>query len=394
GARNFFAQHPILRATRRLRSGCCEKVRPWKAVLTQPRSRRIHCSNCTVAQRSWIAQSNFVVLDQLFVVVGSEQRIHFVRIGKLDDEQPAVAECIFVDGFRFVGEPFIHFHDFATDRRIHIRRRLHRLDHRATRTGFDLVADLGQFDVDQVTQQALGMIGNADTCTPVFLDPHPFVRLLEFEVTGNLAHDTCPWLFGRPVILAMSTGPEKDASANRGDRAANQMPSQAWPSLTKGYFTARSGSSRPRMSTRRLSRAPAGTRAKAMALPSVGEKMPDRISPSPLPVTTRWPWRSTPLSSSTTPISSRGTPDTFCFSSAARPMKSRPSSSDTVQARPASHGVTSSSMSWPYRFIPASSRSVSRAPKPAGCTPAAASAFHNATACSSGTMISKPSSPV
>src|SRR6185312_3057009 len=318
----FFAQCPILRGTR-------------------PSTRRLRCA------RRRPDASMLVVLDQFLVVVGTEQCIHFVRIGKLDDEQPAVAERIFIDGFRFVGEAFVDLDHLAADRCVHIRRRLHRLDHGATCARLDLVADLGQFDIDQVAQQALGVIGNADARAPAFLDPHPFMRFLEFEVTGNLAHDTCPWLFGRPVILATSTGPENDASTNHGNGAAGQMPSHGWPSRTKGYFTTRSGNSRPRMSTRRPSRAPAGTRAKAMALPSVGEKMPERISPSPAPVTTRWPWRSTPLSSSTTPISSRGTPPAFCLSSAARPTKSRPSSSDTVHASPASQGVTSSSMSWP-----------------------------------------------
>ena len=55
-------------------------------------------------------------------------------------------------------------------------------------------------------------------------------------------------------------------------------------------------------------------------------------------VSTFWPWRSTPFSSITRPIIWRGTPAAFCASSAARPMKSRPSSSATVQARPASYG--------------------------------------------------------
>src|SRR6185437_3365695 len=294
--------------------------------------------------------SMLVVLDQFRIIVRTEQRIHFVRIGELDHEQPAIAERVLVDGFRFVGEPFVHLDHFTADRRIDIRRGLHRLDHRATSAGFDLVTHLGQLDIDEVAQQTLGVIGNADTRAPVFLDPHPFVRLLEFEVTGNLAHDTCPSLVGRPMILPTSADPEKDGESNCRNCAGAWIPSQGWPSLTNGYFTVRSGSSRPRMSARRSSRAPAGTRANAMALPSVGEKMPERISPSPLPVTTRWPCRSTPLSSITTPISSRGTPSDFCFPSAVRPIKSRPSSSDTVQARPASHGVVSSSMSWPYRF--------------------------------------------
>ena len=46
------------------------------------------------------------------------------------------------------------------------------------------------------------------------------------------------------------------------------------------------------------------------------------------------------------PTSLRGTPDSFCLTSASRPTKS-PLGSFTIQARPASRGVTVSSMSLP-----------------------------------------------
>ena len=68
----------------------------------------------------------------------------------------------------------------------------------------------------------------------------------------------------------------------------------------------------------------------------------------------------------------------------ARPMKSRSSFIATVQPRPASRGVTDSSMSWPYRLIPASSRKVSRAPRPHGATPALSRSRHSSTACTAG----------
>ncbi|KAG0758190.1 hypothetical protein G6F22_019723 [Rhizopus arrhizus] len=73
-----------------------------------------------------------------------------------------------------------------------------------------------------------------------------------------------------------------------------------------------------------------------MPLARLGEKVPDRISPWPLAVVTAWPWRSTPFSSITRPIIWRAVPAAFCASSTSRPMKSRPSSSDTVQASAAS----------------------------------------------------------
>ena len=43
------------------------------------------------------------------------------------------------------------------------------------------------------------------------------------------------------------------------------MPSIGLPSLTKGNFTARTGISLPRMSTRTAPGSPAGTRANAIA---------------------------------------------------------------------------------------------------------------------------------
>jgi hypothetical protein len=43
------------------------------------------------------------------------------------------------------------------------------------------------------------------------------------------------------------------------------------------------------MSTCTSPGSPAGMRANAIALPSVGENVPERISPSPFAVTTRWP---------------------------------------------------------------------------------------------------------
>ncbi len=141
---------------------------------------------------------------------------------------------------------------------------------------------------------------------------------------------------------------------------------------------------RPRPSARAPGRSPAAC---------VGLKVPLVISPSrPEAAITFWCARSTP------PFSRRIRPTNCAFwplaCRAALPMKSRSETRSMVQARPASSGLTVSSMSWPYRFMPASRRSVSRAPRPAGLTPAATSAFHSASACVAGTPISKPSSPV
>ena len=148
----------------------------------------------------------------------------------------------------------------------------------------------------------------------------------------------------RERMLGLLSGADAAVAGKLGKFAAAELPGTRFGDL----FVARTGTSRPRMSTRTpCDTSPAGTRAKAIALPSVGEKVPDRISPSPLAVSTFWPWRSTPFSSITRPIIWRASPAAFCASSTGRPMKSRPSSRLTVHASAASNGLTASSMSWP-----------------------------------------------
>mmetsp|Transcript_38782 Transcript_38782/g.97036 ORF Transcript_38782/g.97036 Transcript_38782/m.97036 type:complete len:227 (-) Transcript_38782:444-1124(-) len=67
----------------------------------------------------------------------------------------------------------------------------------------------------------------------------------------------------------------------------------------------------------------------------------------------------------------------------------------TVQTSAASTGVVSSSASWPYRHRPASRRNESLAPSAAGWTASLLkSVLASLTACSLGTEISNPSSPV
>lgn len=54
--------------------------------------------------------------------------------------------------------------------------------------GFDAIADMGQLDIDQIAELALGVIGNADAHLIGVLDAHPFVGFQEFQITGYLAH--------------------------------------------------------------------------------------------------------------------------------------------------------------------------------------------------------------
>jgi hypothetical protein len=65
---------------------------------------------------------------------------------------------------------------------------LDRLDHGAGVAGFDAVADVGQFDVDQIAKQALGVIGDADGDFAVAFDAGPLVGLQELQIAGNFTH--------------------------------------------------------------------------------------------------------------------------------------------------------------------------------------------------------------
>src|SRR5690606_29660914 len=210
---------------------------------------------------------------------------------------------------------------------------LDRLHHGAGIAGIDAVAHRRQFDVDQVAKQALGVVGNADGDLAVAFDAGPLVGLHEPQVARDLAHAglRISRVGGRVALVYPKPG-----GATAGGRPP-VLVQAGLPSRTKGNFTTRTGTSRPRMSTLTpADSSPAGTRANAIALPSVGEKVPERISPAPCAVRTAWPWRSTPFSSITSPMSWRGAPSRRCASSTSRPTKSRSGSSETVQPSAAS----------------------------------------------------------
>ena len=167
------------------------------------------------------------------------------------------------------------------------------------------------------------------------------------------------------------------------------------PFLTNGGLTILAETILFRISISHNPSEPFGTLANAMALPMVGENVPDVTSPSPLLVTTFWWSRITPLPSNTKPTMVLLAPLSFNASNASRPTKRLSSSvRSTVQVSAASSGETSSFISEPYKLIPASSLNVSRAPKPQGLTPTSMSIFQVNSADFSGSIISKPSSPV
>jgi hypothetical protein len=139
-----------------------------------------------------LATSVVVVLGQLFVVVRVEQLIEFRAIAWLDQENPAFAERILVDGFGLVVEQFVDGDDLAGNRRLDVRGGLHRLHHRGAGARLHGRADFRQLDVYQVAELGLRMVGDAHPDQAVVFDAGPLVGLEEFQIARNLAHDQGP----------------------------------------------------------------------------------------------------------------------------------------------------------------------------------------------------------
>src|SRR5882762_1773586 len=174
--------------------------------------------------------------------------------------QPTLAVGVRVDGFRLVFELGIPRDHLAGERRIDVRRRLDRLDHRARLARLHGTPGLGHLDEHQVPERVLGVIGNADLHRTVGEGPHPFVGAGVLKIGGNGAHD----------------GPF--------DQLTSDLPKR-----TNGSFTTRAFRSLPRTSTCTAAPVPAGIRANAMERSSVGENVPLVISPSPPPgMNTLW----------------------------------------------------------------------------------------------------------
>ena len=54
--------------------------------------------------------------------------------------------------------------------------------------GGDGVAHAGQLDIDEVAEQALGVVGNADGDLAVVFDAGPLMGFEELQVAGDFAH--------------------------------------------------------------------------------------------------------------------------------------------------------------------------------------------------------------
>ena len=113
------------------------------------------------------------------VRVRIQQLVELIGVGQFDHVHPAVAVGIFVDGFRLVRQRRVDLDDGAADRAVDVGGGLHRLDDRDLLVGLGGRADFGQLDVDQVTQQALGVVGNTDGDAAIAFDTGPLMGLLQ-----------------------------------------------------------------------------------------------------------------------------------------------------------------------------------------------------------------------
>jgi hypothetical protein len=128
------------------------------------------------------------VFDQFGVGVSVEQLIQLGAVACLHEKDPAVAIGVFVNGFGLVVEGFVDLDNFAGNRGLNVRSGLDRFDHSRTVTGFHCRTDLGKFNVNQVAELALRVVGDANTDQAVLFDTGPLVGLEEFQIAGNLAH--------------------------------------------------------------------------------------------------------------------------------------------------------------------------------------------------------------
>jgi hypothetical protein len=129
--------------------------------------------------------------DALFVRGSVEELGELVGLARGDDQHPAVVVTGVVDEFRALVDRGIYIEHIAGDRCVDIPDCLDGLDHAEARAAFDLAADLGEFDEDDVSELPLGEISHADRDL-VRVAAHPFVfrgvsQLLRNRVVGQLA---------------------------------------------------------------------------------------------------------------------------------------------------------------------------------------------------------------
>jgi hypothetical protein len=126
-----------------------------------------------------------------FAAIAASRLVHhpveLFGIGEPHLDEPALAHRVGIDLGRIGDDVAIDRDDLARNRRVDLARGLRRFDDRRLLALFDSPAELGQFDIDDIAQLRLRVIGDADH-GDVALLPHPFMVFRE----ANRAHAEAP----------------------------------------------------------------------------------------------------------------------------------------------------------------------------------------------------------
>ena len=117
--------------------------------------------------------------DALLVRRGVHQRTR--HVGNLDLHQPSAFKRRFVDRTRRIVQRFVDFDDGAGNRRVHVRSRLDGFDDAERLGRFHLGADFREFDVDDVAQFRLRVVGDANR-SDVAVNLGPVMREINFFI--------------------------------------------------------------------------------------------------------------------------------------------------------------------------------------------------------------------
>src|SRR6266511_1287331 len=123
--------------------------------------------------------------DQRFVRFRVEQLREILPVGRLHLEEPC-GVCVLVHLLRRVGKLRVDGDDFAADRRIDVRGGLNRFDDRACVAGGEFASDFGQFEVHEVAERGLRVIGDADRKRAVRFGANPLVLGRVSEIRRNV----------------------------------------------------------------------------------------------------------------------------------------------------------------------------------------------------------------
>ena len=119
--------------------------------------------------------------------IGSDIQQARQRCTGSDAQDPPLTVRVFIDQLWSIGQQFIDLDNDPIHRAVDIGSRLHRLDHSATFSRGHRPAYFRQLHEHQITQQVLGMVGDAYNDNAVFLKTHPLVSFGIAQFSGNSA---------------------------------------------------------------------------------------------------------------------------------------------------------------------------------------------------------------